>query len=171
MHPGQSCFLSEFFSVVQQRAPSFRHRLVDASHGSLWPSGKRLAATPECARCCLPTSPGALRTKRSHTTGSSQRGLDQQAGPTHMKSSINSVSTCLKVVDTRRNCEGVICFQRSEDIDISSALFYFELIAVHKRVTIFYSTTFTPISIAPDSGVYGTELQRKGAVYSIKPKS
>src|SRR5205807_4226160 len=41
--------------------------------------------------------------KRSHTTGSSQRGLDQQAGPTHMKSSINSVSTCLKVVDTRRS--------------------------------------------------------------------
>src|SRR5205823_14113440 len=65
VHPGQSCFLSEFFSVVQRRAPSFWHRLVDASHGSLWPSGKRLAATPGCARCCLPTSPGALRTKRS----------------------------------------------------------------------------------------------------------
>src|SRR5207248_935607 len=76
VHPGQSCFLSEFFSVVQQRAPSFRHSLVDASHGSLWPSGKRLAATPECARCCLPTSPGALRSKRSQTTGSSQRSLD-----------------------------------------------------------------------------------------------
>src|SRR5207237_8381337 len=69
-------FLSEFFSVVQRRAPSFWHRLVDASHGSLWPSGKRLAATPGCARCCLPTSPGALRTKRSQTTGSSQRSMD-----------------------------------------------------------------------------------------------
>ena len=76
VYPGQSCFLSEFFSVVQRRAPSFRHRFVDASHGSLWPSGKRLAPTPECARCRLPTSPGALRTKRSRTTGSSQRGLD-----------------------------------------------------------------------------------------------
>src|SRR5437667_2632169 len=76
VYPGQSCFLSEFFSVVQRRAPSFRHRLVDARRGSLWPSGKRLAATPEGSRCCLPTSPGALRTKRSQTTGCSQQGLD-----------------------------------------------------------------------------------------------
>jgi hypothetical protein len=57
---------------------------------------------PRCARCCLPTSPGALRTKRSQTTGPSQRSLDQQAGSTHMNSSLNSVGTCLKVVDTRR---------------------------------------------------------------------
>jgi len=50
-------FLSEFFSVVQRRAPSLRHRLVDASDGSLWSSGKHPAATPGCARFCLPTSP------------------------------------------------------------------------------------------------------------------
>src|SRR5713226_955372 len=76
VYPGQSCFLSEFFSVVQRRAPSLWRRLVDASDGSLWPSGKRTTATPGCTRCCLPTSPGALRTKRSQTTGSSQRSLD-----------------------------------------------------------------------------------------------
>ena len=76
VHPGQSRFLSEFFSVVQRRAPSLWRRLVDASDGSLWPSGKRTTATPGCTRCCLPTSPGALRTKRSQTTGSSQRSLD-----------------------------------------------------------------------------------------------
>jgi hypothetical protein len=33
----------------------------------------------DIARCCLPTSPGALRTKRSQTTGPSQRsGLTNQ---------------------------------------------------------------------------------------------
>ena len=66
----------QFFSVVQRRAPSLGRRLVDASDGPLWPSGKRTTATPRCTRCCLPTSPGAVRTKRSQTTGSSQRSLD-----------------------------------------------------------------------------------------------
>jgi hypothetical protein len=55
---------------------AFRHRLVDASHGSQWPSGIRLAATPGSARCCLSTSPGALRPQRAQTTGCSQRSLD-----------------------------------------------------------------------------------------------
>jgi putative transposase len=76
VHSGQSYFLPEFFSVVQPRASSLRGRLVDASDGSLWSSGKHPAATPGCARCCLPTPPGALRTKRSQTTGPSLRSLD-----------------------------------------------------------------------------------------------
>ena len=80
VHRGQPCFLSAVFPVVQRSASSLRRRLVDASGGSLWSSRKLAAATPGCARCCLPASPGALRTKRSQTTDPSQCSLDQQAG-------------------------------------------------------------------------------------------
>jgi hypothetical protein len=41
------------------------------------------------------------------TPGSSQRRLDQQASSTHMKNSLSSGSTYLKVVDTRRRAEAV----------------------------------------------------------------
>jgi transposase InsO family protein len=85
VHPGQSCFLSDIFSLVQHRTPALWLGLIDAGHGSLWASGKHPAATPESARPRLPAPPGALRTKRSQTTGPSERGLDQPAGSSHMK--------------------------------------------------------------------------------------
>ena len=68
VHPGQPCFLSGVFSVVQRRTSPLRPGLAHAGDGSLWPSGKHPAATPGSARCCLPASPGALRAKRSETT-------------------------------------------------------------------------------------------------------
>jgi len=55
--------------------------LLTPADGSLWSSGKHPEAAPGGARCCLPTSPGALRTKRSQTTGSSQRSLDYKPFP------------------------------------------------------------------------------------------
>jgi len=54
--------------------------LLTTDDGALWSSRKRAAATSNRARCCLSTSPGTLRTKRSQVTGSSQRSLDNQAG-------------------------------------------------------------------------------------------
>jgi hypothetical protein len=135
---------SFFQSLPPTARQSFRHRLVDVSHGSLWPSGKRLEATPECARCCLPMSPGALRTcapknrlfpARSGLTSRlrhrclwhlrSNKSVDAVGRPScrspllgdpgakflpetgdpnrTVKNSLNYVSTCLRVVDTRRS--------------------------------------------------------------------
>jgi hypothetical protein len=54
-------------------------------------SGQRPAAMSSRAPCCLPTSPGALRTKPSEATPASQRSLDQQANSTIMKNSLNLV--------------------------------------------------------------------------------
>jgi hypothetical protein len=90
------------FSLVQRRASSLRPGFAHAGDGALRSSGKRVEATSSRARCCLSTSPGALRTKRSEATPPSRRSLDQQANSTIMRNSLNFVNTCLKVLDTHR---------------------------------------------------------------------
>jgi len=61
---------------------------------------------------CVSTSSGALGAKRPTATRRPHRGVDQQAIPTHMKCSLNSVSMCLKVVDTPEQRETAGRFQK-----------------------------------------------------------
>ena len=119
---GSDAFKTAVLSVRDFFAGTTRNIVIPAwacsrQRCALWSSRKRLAATASRARCCLSTSPRALRTKRPEAALTSQRSLDQQAGSRECRSKFgpvpNKPGSCgpselaIVVPDTRRLATGI----------------------------------------------------------------